>query len=96
MAPVQIVKQGSAGDVNSRVSGVPVPADIAALYTNRPGTFFQDVDMTPSFPSDAAFASEMFKQAYGMDVDGVISTDPVALAGLLKRPARCSYHSVDR
>src|SRR6185437_858122 len=81
---VQIVKQGSAGDVNSRLSGVAVPPDIAALYTNRPGTFFQDVDMAPSFPTDATLASEMFKQAYGIDVDGVISTDPVALAGLLK------------
>ena len=81
---VQIVKQGSAGDVNSRLSGVPVPPDVAALYTNRPGTFFQDVDMAPSFPTDATLASEMFKQAYGIDVDGVISTDPVALAGLLK------------
>jgi len=81
---VQIVKQGSAGDVNSHVSGVPVPPDVAALYTNRPGTFFQDVDMAPSFPTDATLASEMFKQAYGIDVDGVISTDPVALAGLLK------------
>lgn len=81
---VQIVKQGSAGDINSRVSGVPVPSDVAALYTNRPGTFFQDVDMAPSFPTDATLASEMFKQAYGIDVDGVISTDPVALADLLK------------
>jgi len=81
---VQIVKQGSAGDVNSHLSGVPVPADVAALYTNRPGTFFQDVDMAPSFPTDATLASEMFKQAYGIDVDGVISTDPVALASLLK------------
>ena len=81
---VQIVKQGSAGDVNSRLSGVPVPPDVAALYTNRPGTFFQDVDMAPSFPTDAALASEMFEQAYGIAVDGVISTDPVALARLLK------------
>ena len=81
---VQIVKQGSAGDVNSHVSGVPVPADIAALYTKRPGTFFQDVDMTPSFPADASLASEMFQQAYGIQLDGVIATDPVALAGLLQ------------
>ena len=83
---VAIVKQGSAGDVNSHLSGVPVPvpSDVAALYTNRPGTFFQDVDMSPSFPTDAALASAMFQQAYGIQVDGVISTDPVALAGLLK------------
>jgi Protein of unknown function (DUF4012) len=80
---VAIVKQGSAGDVNSHLSGVPVPPDVAALYTNRPGTFFQDVDMSPSFPTDATLASEMFRQAYGIQVDGVISTDPVALAGLL-------------
>lgn len=39
--------------------------------------------MAPSFPTDAALASAMFKQAYGIQVDGVISTDPVALAGLL-------------
>lgn len=80
---VAIVKQGSAGDVDSHLSGVPVPPDVAALYTNRPGTFFQDVDMSPSFPTDATLASEMFQQAYGIQVDGVISTDPVALAGLL-------------
>ena len=81
---VQIVKQGSAGDVNSHLSGVPVPPNVAALYTNRPGTFFQDVDMAPSFPTDATLASDMFEQAYGIAVDGVISTDPVALARLLK------------
>lgn len=81
---VQIVKQGSAGDINSHLSGVPVPPDVAALYTNRPGTFFQDVDMAPSFPTDATMASEMFQQAYGIQVDGVISTDPVALADLLQ------------
>jgi hypothetical protein len=81
---VQIVKQGSAGDVDNRLTGVPVPPDVAALYTNRPGTFFQDVDMAPSFPTDASLASDMFEQAYGIQVDGVISTDPVALAGVLK------------
>ncbi|HEY5050735.1 MAG TPA: DUF4012 domain-containing protein, partial [Acidothermaceae bacterium] len=81
---VHIVKQGSAGDVNSHLSGVPVPPDVAALYTNRPGTFFQDVDMAPSFPTDATLVSEMFEQAYGIAVDGVISTDPVALSALLK------------
>jgi hypothetical protein len=81
---VQIVKQGSAGDVNGHLTGVPVPPDLAAVYTNRPGTFFQDVDMSPSFPTDATLASEMFEQAYGIQVDGVISTDPVALAGLLR------------
>lgn len=81
---VQIVKQGSAGDVNGHLTGVPVPPDVAAVYTNRPGTFFQDVDMSPSFPTDATLASAMFEQAYGIQVDGVISTDPVALAGLLR------------
>jgi hypothetical protein len=81
---VQIVKQGSAGDVNGHLTGVPVPPDVAAVSTNRPGTFFQDVDMSPSFPTDATLASAMFEQAYGIAVDGVISTDPVALAGLLR------------
>ena len=80
---VQIVKQGSAGDVNSRFLACRAARRCRPVQ-NRPGTFFQDVDMTPSFATDATLASEMFEQAYGIDVDGVISTDPVALAGLLK------------
>ena len=79
----QIVNQGSASDVNKRMKGVVVPADVAAVYTGRPGSYFQDVTMTPNFPVTAALAKAMLEQAYGVHLDGVVATDPVALAGLL-------------
>jgi hypothetical protein len=81
---VQIVNQGSATDVNARMKGVAVPADVAAVYTSRAGSFFQDVTLTPNFPVAAALASSMLQQAYGVKLDGVIATDPVALAELLR------------
>jgi hypothetical protein len=82
---VDIVNQGSALDVNSRLQGgVAVPPDVAAVYTNRAGTFFQDATLGPDFPSTAALASAMLQQAYGVRLDGVVATDPVALAALLK------------
>jgi hypothetical protein len=81
---VEILNQGSAADVNARMKGVAVPADIAAVYTSRAGTFFQDVTLTPNFPAAAKLASSMLEQAYGVQLDGVIATDPVALADVLQ------------
>ena len=81
---VTIVNQGSDSDVNDRVNGVPVPADVAAVFTNRAGGFFQDVTLTPNFSVAAQLAASMLQQAYGVPLDGVLATDPVALAGLLK------------
>ncbi|MDQ1494146.1 MAG: hypothetical protein QOG69_629 [Actinomycetota bacterium] len=80
---IQIVNQGSASDVNKRIKGVAVPADVSAVYTGRAGSFFQDVTLTPNFAVTAALAKAMLEQAYGVRIDGVIATDPVALAGLL-------------
>ena len=81
---VAIVNQGSDSDVNSRITAVPVPADVASLFTNRAGGFFQDVTLTPNYPAAAQLAASMLQQAYGVPLDGVLATDPVALAGLLK------------
>jgi hypothetical protein len=81
---IEIVNQGSAADVNARMKSVAVPPDIAAVYTGVAGTFFQDVTLTPNFPAAAKLASAMLEQAYGVRLDGVIATDPVALADVLR------------
>ena len=81
---VEIVNQGSDSDVNSRITAVAVPADVASVFTNRAGGFFQDVTLTPNYPAAAQLAASMLQQAYGVPLDGVLATDPVALGELLK------------
>ncbi|MDQ1703540.1 MAG: hypothetical protein QOF57_2792, partial [Frankiaceae bacterium] len=77
-------QQGSAGDINAKAGNVPLDPDLARLYTDRMGTYFQDVNMTADFPTAAKIAREMFRLAYGQTVDGVLATDPVALSYLLR------------
>jgi hypothetical protein len=79
-----ITRQGSAGDINTRLGHVTVDPQLEALYGKRIGEFFQDVNLTPDFPTAARLGREMFRQAYGESVDGVLATDPVALSYVLK------------
>lgn len=48
------------------------------------GRWMQNVTMTPDFPRTAELAREMWLRETGRRVDGVIATDPVALAALLR------------
>ncbi|WP_425955951.1 DUF4012 domain-containing protein [Xylanimonas sp. McL0601] len=58
--------------------------ETTAIFSDRTARFIQDVTFTPEFPTSAALAARMWAQAQGEVVDGVIATDPVALAGLLR------------
>jgi hypothetical protein len=44
----------------------------------------QNAVQTPDFPRSAALLAARWKLSVGDDVDGVVATDPVAVAGLLK------------
>ncbi len=55
-----------------------------SLYTDRPAIFPADVNLTPDFPTAAKLIRKMYQQRSGTQVDGVIATDPVALAQVLK------------
>ena len=67
---------------NRTISG---PADYLARYGRfHPDVFLQDVTQTPNFPSSAAVMAELYPQAGGQPVDGVISVDPKGLAALLQ------------
>ncbi|GAA3274380.1 DUF4012 domain-containing protein [Dactylosporangium vinaceum] len=82
---ISLVEQGTAAktlrDFDAPV--LPLDADQEDLFTNRLGTYPADVNLTPDFPTAAALIREMYRQRSGRAVDGVLATDPVALAYLL-------------
>ncbi|MEU4423056.1 DUF4012 domain-containing protein [Actinoplanes sp. NPDC024001] len=83
---VAIVDQGmAASDLRSFKKPVlPLRAADRALYTDKLGRFPANVNVTPDFPTTAALAREMYRRRSGNAVDGVFSTDPVALSYVLR------------
>ncbi|MCY1717626.1 DUF4012 domain-containing protein [Microbacterium sp. SL62] len=63
---------------------VDLPADVQGIYETRPARFFQNLTQIPDFTFDGPLAREMYRQRTGVDVNGVISLDPVVLSYLLK------------
>ncbi|TFC01330.1 DUF4012 domain-containing protein [Cryobacterium sp. MDB1-18-2] len=63
---------------------LPLPTETRGLYGDIVGEYIQDVTLTPNFPLSASLAREMWKRQFGVEADGVISIDPVALSYLLK------------
>ncbi len=63
---------------------IPVPDGARDVYPGRSfGTFIADATIRPSFVSAAQMTSEMWKRQFGLQPDGVISIDPVALSYIL-------------
>jgi hypothetical protein len=61
------------------------PPDYVARYGRfRPERSWQNVTMSPDFPSVARVIEQLYPQSGGRHVDGVISVDPIALAALLR------------
>ena len=60
------------------------PADYVARYTKFGAAFtWANMTMTPSFPAAAEAMANHYPQSGGVNVDGVISADPIALAAFL-------------
>ena len=60
------------------------PADYLARYGRfHPAQFLQDNTISPDGPSVGQVMAELYPQAGGQEVDGVIIVDPVALAALM-------------
>ncbi|MEU0553164.1 DUF4012 domain-containing protein [Dactylosporangium sp. NPDC006015] len=83
---ITIERQGAAAtDIREFAAPVlPLDADQEDLHTDRLGRFPADVNLTPDFPTAAALYREMYRLRSGQTVDGVLATDPVALAYLLQ------------
>ncbi|WP_202565997.1 DUF4012 domain-containing protein [Agreia sp. COWG] len=63
---------------------IELPIDTKSLYGDHTAEFMQDVNFTPNFALSGQIAREMWNRKYGVQVDGVISLDPVALSYLLR------------
>jgi hypothetical protein len=60
-----------------------LPAETRGLYGDITGEFMLNVGLTPNFATSAELAREMWRLKYGVQVDGVLSIDPIALDYIL-------------
>jgi len=82
---ISLTKQASSSDFPKAPSPVlELPLETRALYGDITGQYIQDVNLTPQFPISAGLAAEMWRQKFGVAVDGVMSVDPVVLGYLLR------------
>jgi hypothetical protein len=81
---VSLAQQASASSFQFPAPVVDLPLDTLSLYGENTAVFMQDVNFTPNFALSGKIAREMWSQQYGVQVDGVISLDPVALSYLLR------------
>ncbi|MER7007981.1 DUF4012 domain-containing protein [Dactylosporangium sp. NPDC000555] len=82
---ISLIEQGTAAKTLRQFDSpvLPLDPDQEDLFTERLGTYPANVNLTPDFPTAAVLIREMYRQRSGRTVDGVLATDPVALAYLL-------------
>lgn len=84
---VSLVEQASASatEFPRWYSGpvLPLPQDTAALYPKSLGLYVQSLTETPRFDLSFAIAKQMWKEAKGVDIDGMVAVDTVALSQFL-------------
>lgn len=77
--------QGSAGDINPFSGPVlKLPKDTTQQYGKLMAADFRDINFTPDFAESAQIARAMVKQKLSVEVDGVVSVDPIALGYLMQ------------
>jgi len=82
---ISLTRQASSADFPKTATPVlELPVETRGLYGDITGKYIQDVNLTPQFPLTAELAREMWRQQFGVEVDGVLSVDPVVLGYLLK------------
>jgi hypothetical protein len=82
---ISLTRQASSADFPPAPSPVvELPLETRALYGDITGQYIQDVNFTPQFPLSGPLAAEMWRQRFGVPVNGVMSVDPVALSYLLR------------
>jgi hypothetical protein len=86
---IQLTRTGRSETLNNasdpflrQVTGMP---EFLQRYAGwSPTQFWQNVTMSPDFPTTAKVIEQLYFQSGGVPVDGVISVDPTALASLLR------------
>ena len=76
--------QGSSGDVGGFTAPVVrLSRDTEQQYGPTPATDLRDANFTPDFPEAARIAKAMVETTRHVELDGVVSVDPLALADLM-------------
>ena len=71
------------GGTHPRVVSAPTAfLDRWAMF--NPGQIWQQVNVSPDFPTTAQLIGELYPQSGGQPVDGIIAVDPPGLAAMLK------------
>lgn len=82
---IRIGRQGDASTIGRFDQPVvPLTTDERRLFGEGLAVYPQDVNFTPDFPRSAEIIRRMWNLRHGLQVDGVVSTDPVALSYLLR------------
>ncbi|MCU1546960.1 MAG: hypothetical protein JWP30_2060, partial [Homoserinimonas sp.] len=82
---IDLAQQASTSDFPHYTAPVlDLPVETRGLYGDITGQYMQNVNLTPQFPLSAQLAREMWRLEFGVEADGVISIDPVALGYLLE------------
>ncbi len=85
---VALTRSGPIADIESALppggAKLTGPVDYLARYgAFQPGVFPQDVTYSPDLPSVSAVLAQLYPQAGGTSIDGVLAIDPYGLAALL-------------
>ncbi|NEN05454.1 DUF4012 domain-containing protein [Diaminobutyricibacter tongyongensis] len=83
---IKLIAQSSAAPAEFPMFDSPVisvPADASALYPTSLGRFVQNLTETPRFPLTFDIAKAMWMKAKGIQIDGMIAVDTVALSHFL-------------
>ncbi|MFI5053990.1 MAG: DUF4012 domain-containing protein, partial [Acidimicrobiia bacterium] len=85
---LDLTRSGRSRELNdggSFIRTLTGPADYLQRYAGfRPQYTWQNVTMSPDWPSVAQVIEGLYPQSGGEPVDGVVSVDPIALGALLK------------
>lgn len=80
---IKLTDQGSTGPLGNIKPTFKLTSEEKELYSKRMTTFFPDTNLTPEFPRTAEIMKSMVKDKLDVDVDGVVSVDPIAMSYVL-------------
>ncbi len=86
---VEMVRHGHIAEFNDatdwRTRHISGPAEYLDRYSGlQPQRYVQNVSASPDFPTVARVTEELYAQAMGTRLDGVLYVDPIALGALLE------------
>ncbi|MEV0003509.1 DUF4012 domain-containing protein [Micromonospora sp. NPDC050980] len=80
---LRLAGQGDASQLRHFDPPLKVDPESRRLWSDLPGRYPADVNLSPDFPAAAGLYREMVRRRTGTTVDGVLAVDPVVLSYLL-------------